>query len=90
MCTSFLRARMYGRAAAQTSAYVAHVSSVTVPAVAVDADPLAGLDRGRRRPVPVTAGSPYSRQTIAAWLIIPPMSVTMAAIGRTPAPSTAP
>ena len=31
-------------------------------------------------PVPVTAGSPYSRQTIAAWLIIPPMSVTTAAI----------
>ena len=29
-------------------------------------------------PVPVTAGSPYSRQTIAAWLIIPPMSVTTA------------
>ena len=31
-------------------------------------------------PVPVTAGRPYSRQTIAAWLIIPPMSVTVALI----------
>ena len=28
--------------------------------------------------MPVTAGSPYSRQTIAAWLIMPPMSVTVA------------
>ena len=31
-------------------------------------------------PVPVTAGRPYSRQTIAAWLIMPPMSVTVALI----------
>ena len=31
-------------------------------------------------PVPVTAGRPYSRQTMAAWLIMPPMSVTVAAI----------
>jgi hypothetical protein len=30
--------------------------------------------------VPVTAGRPYSRHTIAAWLIIPPMSVTVAPI----------
>ena len=30
--------------------------------------------------VPVTAGSPYSRHTIAAWLMIPPTSVTVAAI----------
>src|SRR6516162_6251543 len=30
--------------------------------------------------VPVTAGSPYSRQTMAAWLMIPPTSVTVAAI----------
>ena len=29
-------------------------------------------------PAPVTAVSPYSRQMIAAWLIIPPMSVTTA------------
>ena len=27
-------------------------------------------------PVPTTAGSPYSRATIAAWLIEPPMSDT--------------
>ena len=32
------------------------------------------------KPVPVTAGSPYSRQTMAAWLIMPPMSVTHARI----------
>ena len=31
-------------------------------------------------PVPTTAGSPYSRDTIAAWDVIPPMSVTVAAI----------
>src|SRR5271170_831772 len=31
-------------------------------------------------PVAVTAGSPYSRQTIAACDIIPPMSVTVALI----------
>ena len=31
-------------------------------------------------PVPTTAGSPYSRETIAAWDMIPPMSVTVAAI----------
>ena len=31
-------------------------------------------------PVPVTAGRPYSRQTMAAWLIMPPMSVTVALI----------
>ena len=31
-------------------------------------------------PVPVTAGTPYSRHTMAAWLIIPPMSVTQALI----------
>jgi hypothetical protein len=31
-------------------------------------------------PVPVTAGRPYSRQTIAACDIIPPMSVTVALI----------
>src|ERR1022692_3015105 len=30
--------------------------------------------------VPVTAGRPYSRQTMAAWLIIPPTSVTVATI----------
>src|SRR4051794_38396816 len=30
--------------------------------------------------VPVTAGRPYSRHTIAAWLIIPPTSVTVALI----------
>ena len=30
--------------------------------------------------VPVTAGRPYSRQTMAAWLIIPPTSVTVALI----------
>src|ERR1700749_2767028 len=30
--------------------------------------------------VPVTAGRPYSRHTIAAWLMIPPTSVTVAAI----------
>src|SRR4051812_24412587 len=30
--------------------------------------------------VPVTAGRPYSLQTIAAWLIIPPTSVTVALI----------
>ncbi len=29
---------------------------------------------------PVTAGSPYSRHTMAAWLMIPPTSVTVAAI----------
>jgi len=28
--------------------------------------------------VPVTAGRPYSRHTIAAWLIMPPTSVTVA------------
>ncbi len=28
-------------------------------------------------PVPVTAGRPYSRQTIAAWDIMPPISVTV-------------
>ena len=32
------------------------------------------------KPVPVTAGTPYSRHTIAAWLIMPPMSVTHAVI----------
>ena len=31
-------------------------------------------------PVPTTAGRPYSRETIAAWDMIPPMSVTVAAI----------
>src|ERR1035437_8878957 len=31
-------------------------------------------------PVPTTAGSPYSRQTIAAWLMTPPTSVTQALI----------
>src|SRR5664280_824698 len=31
-------------------------------------------------PVPTTAGMPYSRQTIAAWLITPPTSVTQAPI----------
>ncbi len=31
-------------------------------------------------PVPTTAGRPYSRATIAAWLIEPPMSDTAAAI----------
>ena len=31
-------------------------------------------------PVAVTAGSPYSRQTMAACDIIPPMSVTVALI----------
>src|ERR1039457_322434 len=31
-------------------------------------------------PVPTTAGRPYSRQTIAAWLITPPTSVTQAPI----------
>src|SRR5215207_2207634 len=30
--------------------------------------------------VPVTAGRPYSRQTMAAWAIIPPTSVTVAPI----------
>ena len=30
------------------------------------------------KPVPVTAGTPYSRHTIAAWLIMPPVSVTVA------------
>ena len=29
------------------------------------------------RPVPTTAGSPYSRHTIAAWDMTPPMSVTV-------------
>ncbi len=31
-------------------------------------------------PVPTTAGKPYSRATIAAWLIEPPMSDTAATI----------
>ena len=31
-------------------------------------------------PVPTTAGMPYSRHTIAAWLITPPTSVTQAPI----------
>src|SRR6185437_13338367 len=31
-------------------------------------------------PVPTTAGRPYSRATIAMWLIDPPMSLTAAAI----------
>src|SRR5205085_10241662 len=31
-------------------------------------------------PVPTTAGSPYSRATIAMWLIDPPMSLTAAPI----------
>ena len=31
-------------------------------------------------PVPTTAGIPYSRQTIAVWLMIPPTSDTVAAI----------
>src|SRR5260221_2951570 len=31
-------------------------------------------------PVPTTAGSPYSRATMAAWLMEPPMSVTAARI----------
>ena len=31
-------------------------------------------------PVPTTAGNPYSRDTIAAWDMIPPMSVTAAQI----------
>ena len=31
-------------------------------------------------PVPTTAGSPYSRETIAAWDMIPPMSVTVPVI----------
>ena len=41
-------------------------------------------------PVPVTAGTPYSRQTIAAWLIMPPMSVTVAPILPKTGPSSAP
>src|SRR5437879_12045762 len=32
------------------------------------------------RPVPTTAGRPYSRHTIAAWDITPPTSVTVARI----------
>ena len=32
------------------------------------------------KPVPTTAGSPYSRQTIAAWEDIPPRSLTAALI----------
>ena len=41
--------------------------------------------------VPVTAGSPYSRQTMAAWLIMPPESVTVPAMRRkTGAQLTAP
>ena len=31
-------------------------------------------------PVPTTAGIPYSRQTIAVWLMMPPTSDTVAAI----------
>ena len=31
-------------------------------------------------PVPTTAGRPYSRQTIAVWLMTPPTSDTVAAI----------
>ena len=31
-------------------------------------------------PVPTTAGMPYSRHTIAVWLMIPPTSDTVAAI----------
>ena len=31
-------------------------------------------------PVPVTEGTPYSRHTMAAWEVIPPMSVTAALI----------
>ena len=46
---------------------------------AVDADRLAGRDLARSPgPVPTTAGSPYSRQTIAACDMTPPMSVTTA------------
>ena len=50
------------------------------PGRAVDPDQLPGADRAVARPVPTTAGSPYSRQTIAAWDITPPMSVTVALI----------
>ncbi len=45
-------------------------------AVAVDADPLAVRICLVPNPVPTTAGSPYSRETIAAWDMIPPMSET--------------
>ena len=31
-------------------------------------------------PVPVTDGTPYSLHTMAAWLVSPPMSVTVALI----------
>ena len=53
---------------------------MTTPAFAVDAQPVAGLDPFRPLPVPTTAGSPYSRATMAAWHMIPPISSTAAAI----------
>ena len=60
------------------------------PGVAVDAHAVARLDRFVACPVPTTAGSPYSRATIAAWDIIPPMSETAAAIFGNTGPSSAP
>ena len=45
---------------------------------AVDADVCPVWICDVARPVPTTAGSPYSRHTIAAWDITPPMSVTTA------------
>ena len=46
---------------------------------AVDADASTGSDQPGGRRVPTTAGSPYSRATIAAWHIRPPLSETAAA-----------
>ena len=70
-------ARKRAGPAAERTAFIGLLSSETVLTVLVP------------NAVPVTAGSPYSRHTIAAWLMIPPTSVTVAAILPNTAPSWA-
>src|SRR5690606_32491263 len=51
-------------------------STVTVPARPSMRTRWPVFSRAEAKPVETTAGMPYSRQTMAAWLIMPPMSVT--------------
>ena len=53
---------------------------MTTPVGAVHPEHLPGRIGAVARPVPTTAGRPYSRHTIAACDITPPMSVTVALI----------
>src|SRR4051812_45607878 len=59
---------------------VAHDRIVTTPASPSTRTRSPVLIRAVALPVPTTAGMPYSRATIAAWDMIPPMSETVAAI----------